>query len=452
MQASKQLTFRNYVGFGLGDYAFNLYFQGATLFMLYFYTDILGIEATVAGSIFLIATIWDALTDPLMGYFAGKTKSRWGRYRPYLLLAPIPLGLSYMFMFYQVSYTGTALIVWAAFLQILFRSFFTLGNIPYSSLSSEMTFDTQERSKLAAYRMFLGYAGALTVSVFTGSLMTAMNWLPTENGYFYVGIVFALLAGVLFLFCFQNTFELPPKTNTKNVSVKSALQMLQHNRPFWQICGFIMLGMAGVIIFYQSLTYYFKYNLQNEAALGQGMLSMFTCLMLSLPFWLQLSAKVGKRKTLMAGCSVLLLGSISFYFNPLAQTQIYWAYIHMAIIGMGIGCAAFSFWAMLPDTVEYGEWKTGIRAEAILFGLGLFFLKLSLGLGSFILGGLLESIGYVPNVSQAAETLQGIHTIATLGIAVSGMGIMAVMWFYPLTKELHGRIVEELNEKALPTI
>ncbi|MFK7906003.1 MAG: MFS transporter, partial [Chitinophagales bacterium] len=143
MQTSKKLSARNYVGFGLGDYAFNLYFQGATLFLLFFYTDILGIEAAMAGSIFLVATIWDAITDPLMGYFAGKTQSSWGRYRPYLLLAPIPLGLSYVFMFYQVSYTGTALILWAAGLQILFRTFFTLGNIPYSSLSSEMTFDSQ---------------------------------------------------------------------------------------------------------------------------------------------------------------------------------------------------------------------------------------------------------------------------------------------------------------------
>ncbi|MFK7907482.1 MAG: MFS transporter, partial [Chitinophagales bacterium] len=415
------------------------------LFLLFFYTDILGIEAAMAGSIFLVATIWDAITDPLMGYFAGKTQSSWGRYRPYLLLAPIPLGLSYVFMFYQVSYTGTALILWAASLQILFRTFFTLGNIPYSSLSSEMTFDSQERSKLAAYRMFLGYAGAMTVSVFTGTLMASMNWLPNENGYFYVGIVFAVLAAVLLIVCFQNTFELPQKMTSKNVSPKAALRMLKQNTPFWQICAFIMLGMAGVVIFYQSLAYYFKYNLQNEAALGQGMLYLFTCLMLSLPFWLQLSGKMGKRNTLMMGCLVIISGSISFYFNSLAQKEIYWTYFHMSIIGVGIGCAAFSFWAMLPDTVEYGEWKSGIRAEAILFGLGLFFLKLSLGLGSFILGILLDSIGYLPNVDQSVEALLGIHTLTTLGIAVSGIGIVLVMWFYPLTSELHGRILEELD-------
>ncbi|MEZ4885142.1 MAG: MFS transporter [Chitinophagales bacterium] len=448
MKTTKQLSFRNYLGFGLGDYAFNLYFQGATLFLLYFYTDILGIEAATAGTIFLIATIWDAVTDPLMGYFAGKTRTRWGRYRPYLLLAPIPLGLSYMFMFYQVAYTGTALILWAIALQILFRTFFTLGNIPYSSLSSEMTFNSQARSKLAAYRMFLGYAGAMTVSVFTGSLMAVMGWLPNENGYFYVGIVFAILAALLFVFCFQNTFELPPKPSAQGVSFKDTLQMLQHNRPFWQICAFIMFGMAGVVIFYQSLSYYFKYNLQNEAALGQGMMYLFTCLMLSLPVWLQLSAKIGKRNTLLAGCAVILLGSLTFYFNPWAQQQVYWAYVHMAIIGTGIGCAAFSFWAMLPDTVEYGEWKSGIRAEAILFGLGLFFLKLSLGLGSFILGLLLEGIGYAPNVDQSVEALQGIHAIATLGIAVSGVGIVLVMWFYPLTKEVYEGILEELNTEA----
>lgn len=447
MQHAKKLRFHNYLGFGLGDFAFNLFFQGATLFLLFFYTDVLEIEATVAGSIFLIATIWDAISDPLMGYLAGKTRSRWGRYRLYLLLAPIPLGISYVIMFYKPDLSGWHLILWAIIWQILFRTFFTLGNIPYSSLSSEMTLDSNERSKLAAYRMFLGYGGALCVSVFTSTMMSAMGWNPNALGYFKVGIIFAIIAAILFYFCFRNTFEIQRSNHQKNPTIGEALNMLKGNIPFLLLAGFIVLGMSGVVIFYQSLSYYFKYNLGQEGALGQGMLYLFVFLMLSLPLWLQLSLRFGKRNTLISGCVIMLLGSLSFYLNPLISEDVFWIYFHMSVIGIGIGCAAFSFWAMLPDTVEFGEWKSGVRAESILFGLGLFFLKIGLGLGSFILGFLLNGIAYVPNTVQSSDTLTGIHQITTLAMALPALGIIILMLPYRLTAKSHQQILEELQKR-----
>lgn len=431
---------KNYIGFGLGDFAFNLFFQGVTLFLLYFYTDILKINATQAGTIFLIATIWDAVSDPMMGYFAGKTRSRFGRYRIYLLLAPVPLGICYTLLFFQPNFTGLSLIIWVTFIQILYRTFFTIGNIPYSSLSSEMTYDSHERSKLAAYRMFLGYAGAMMVSVLTGKIMLAMNWLPTQNGYLYVAILFSFLAAIFFFICFKTTFELPQKSNQATFKRPEIIKMLKSNTPFWQLCGFIMLGMAGVVIFYQSLSYFFKYNLNNAAALGNGMLFLFSCLMAALPFWLWLSGKIGKRKTLITGCLVILFGSLSFYFNPLINNSLGWVYAQMGIIGTGIGCAAFAFWAMLPDTVEFGEWKTGVRAEAIIFGLGLFFLKFALGIGSFILGILLDYFQYHSDVDLADFTLNGIHGITTLSMAIPAVLIIAIMMNYKLNEDFYAEI------------
>lgn len=434
------MKLKNYIGFGLGDFAFNLFFQGATLFLLFFYTDILKINATQAGTIFLIATIWDAITDPIMGFWAGKTRSRFGRYRVYLLLAPVPLGICYTLMFFVPTFTGWYLIAWVTLIQVLYRTFFTFGNIPYSSLSSEMTKDSHERSKLAAYRMFFGYAGAMMVSVLTGKLMLSMNWLPNENGYFYVGIVFSILATILFLTCYFTTFELPYNIENQQFKIKDIRKMLKVNIPFWQLCGFIMVGMAGVVIFYQSLSYFFKYNLQNEAAFGNGMLFLFSCLMTALPFWLWLSGKIGKRKTLIIGCLVMFLGCISFWLNPLIYKNIWWVYAQMGIIGIGIGCAAFAFWAMLPDTVEFGEWKTGVRAEAVIFGLGLFFLKFALGIGSFILGNLLDFYQYIPDTDLSKFTLNGIHNITTLAMAFPAVIIILIMLKYRLNEELYEEI------------
>ena len=440
------MKLKNYFGYGLGDFAFNIFFQGTTLFLMFFYTDILKINSTQAGTVFLIATIWDAVSDPLMGFLAGRTRSRFGRYRIYLLVAPIPLGIFYTLMFYQPAFQGWQLLFWVTAIQILYRTFFTVGNIPYSSLSAVMTTDAHERSKLAAYRMFFGYAGAMMVSVLTGKLMSQLNWLPNEDGYLRVGVVFSLFAFILFLISYAYTFERTQATTQTQHKLKDIFKMLQTNRPFWKLCGFIMTGMAGVVIFYQSLVYFFKYNLQNEVALTNGMLLLFTCLMLFLPFWLWLSGKIGKRKTLISGCAVLVVGGLSFFFNPLLSQNISWVFAHMGLMGIGIGCAAFSFWAMLPDTVEYGEWSTGIRAEAMIFGLGLFFLKVALGIGSFILGLLLNYFEYTPDNSLSDYTLEGIHLITTLSMVFPAIVIILIMSTYQLNQPFYTKIIQEKKQ------
>ena len=441
------LKFKNYLGFGLGDFAFNLFFQGTTLFLLFFYTDVLGIAATTAGTIFLIASIWDAVSDPLMGFLANKTRTPWGRYRPYLLIAAIPLGISYTLLFYRPALSGPALFYWALMLQLLFRTFFTMGNIPYSSLSSEMTTDQQERSKLAAYRMFFGYAGALTVSYFTMLLITKMGWEPTGNGYFNTGIIFGITALILFTITFFYTFEQQATTTAPNFKFTDLFKLIRYNGPFLQLAAYILIGIAGVVFFYQSLSYYFKYVLQAETALGTGMLVLFLCLMATLPIWLKVSNHYGKKEALLMGCLWLLLSSLAFYFNPLVKQQLLWVYLHLGLIGIGIGCAAFSFWAMLPDTVEFGEWKTGVRSEGLLFGLGLLALKLGLGLGSFLLGQTLAFIEYVPNAAQSAATLASLHTITALCISIIAIFIALIVYRYPINRSTFQEIVNALKVK-----
>jgi GPH family glycoside/pentoside/hexuronide:cation symporter len=439
------LKFNNYLGFGLGDFAFNLFFQGTTLFLLFFYTDVLGIAAKTAGSIFLIASVWDAISDPIMGYLANKTRSPWGRYRPYLLIAALPLGISYTFLFYRPALSGVALFYWALILQLLFRTFFTMGNIPYSSLSSEMTANPEERSKLAAYRMFFGYAGALSVSYLTGLLMSKMGWLPTEDGYFNTGIVFGLVAAILFTITFLLTHEQNRADHSTDFKLSALFGIIRYNSPFLQLAAYILFGIAGVVFFYQSLAYYFKYILLAEASLGIGMLILFLCLMATLPLWLKISNRYGKKEALLMGCLWLLVSSLAFYFNPWVQQQLYWVYFHLGLIGIGIGCAAFSFWAMLPDTVEFGQWKTGIRAEGMLFGLGLLALKLGLGLGSFLLGHALSFINYAPNAAQSASTLNALHTMTALCIGTIAVIIGIIVYSYPIDRARFEEIVKALG-------
>ncbi len=447
------LTFANKLAYGLGDFAFNLSFQGAAIFLLIFYTDVLGIKAEQAGLIFLIATIWDAISDPIMGFIANRTNTPWGKYRPYLLFAAVPLGISYVALFYQPDLSYTGIVVYALLTHVLFRTCFTIGNIPYSTLATEMTYNEGERSSLAGFRIFLGMGGALVVGTLTKNLIDYFNQSNDSSAYVTVAMLSAMLAAVIFIISFYYTREQkhrPNQSKSPDFSLWKSLKMVSQNWPFLLLFGYMMLGMGCVAILTQSLNYYFTYQIKNTLAFSTAMFFLQGSMMLSIPLWVVIAQKNSKRNALLLGSFMVIIGSLAFYFEK--NPSLIWINSCLIFIGAGIGCGAFSFWTMLPDTVEFGEWKSGIRAEAVIAGLGLFSLKISLGLGTYILGLLLSNIGYVPNTSQSAETLAGLHSIASITPALAFSGIATIIWFYPINAIYHKRLIAELESRKKETL
>ena len=173
---SQRLSWTQKIGYGSGDFAFNLYWQGVSLYLFYFYTDVLGLPNSMAGIIYAVGSLWDAITDPAMGYAAERTRTRWGRYRPYLLFTPLPLALSYLLIFWHpgdVSITTMAVLALTG--QFFFRLFFTMASTPYSSLMARMTQDANDRAGMAGARMLFAYAGGFTVVVLTGVMLEAVG-------------------------------------------------------------------------------------------------------------------------------------------------------------------------------------------------------------------------------------------------------------------------------------
>lgn len=448
MSAKGSLSFSNQLGYGLGDFAFNLSFNGVIFYLYAFYTDTLKVDPILAGTIFLVAGIWDGISDPIMGYFAERTQSRWGKYRPYLLWGGLPLGLSYLLMFYPLTLSGTGLIVFLILTQVLYRSFFTLVNIPYASLAASMTQRPEGRASLATYRMFLAYAGALLVSSTTPLLIAKFEEsVSTGQAYFFAAALNAFLTVLLVWLCFAFTFEPPQVRAISPPPFLQGLGSLGKNTPFLRMIGFILVGMAGVTFFYQSLAYYFRYVLKQAAAQSTGMFWLFGALMLTLPLWNALARRTSKRTTLLMGCVHLSLGTLLFYFLLRPSPSLSLVYVMMAYMGIGIGCTAFSFWAMLPDTVEYGEWKSGVRSESLLFGIAMLALKISLGIGPQALGVWLSHIGYIANQSQTPDTLAGIHLGTSFALLLPGLGIALVMFAYPIDRDFHRKILQELAAK-----
>lgn len=445
MSATAPLPRFRRIGYGVGDIGFNLYFTTAALYLLYYYTDVLGLPAATAGWIFASALIWDAVADPVMGYLASRTRSRWGRYRPYLLFGAVPLAASWVLIFWPTSLTGGALILFTLAAHMLFRTVYTIVSMPYLSLSAAMTSDSAERGVLASIRMLSATAAGLCIAFFTLKLATALGGGNELRGFLYTAILYGGIAAVLHIGVFAATVEEAAVNEGPLPGVSDLWRMIRGNRPFWIVAGWLMAGSTASTMFGKTLPYMFKYDLNRADLIGPALASITACAMLSIPFWSWAMRRTSKRAVCAAGGVTGVIGYIVF---AAAGSAVPVLFVALAILGIGTGAAYLTFWAMVPDTVEYGEWQSGVRAEGIVFGLICFIQKAALGLAVGVLGELLSLVGYVANQPQTPDTLSAMRWLMCLGPAILGVIGVAVISRYPIDRDRHAALVNAIKERG----
>ncbi len=441
---AQPVTVKKRLGFGVGDFGLNLFWNMTNMFVLFYYTDVLGLPNTTAGTIVMGAMIWDGITDPLIGYFASKTRSRYGRYRPFILAGSVPLALSFALMFYKPDLEAAWLVAYVAASHILFRTFYTVVSIPYGSLTARITRDADERGRLAVYRMLFAASAGILVAGLTLGLADALGGGDQQTGFFRVAGIYAVFAALAVIACFFLTSEEGHDDGEKEEKpgFRDILRMLAANRAFLLVLAIVVIGNSGGTIYSKALLYYIKYNLNAEHLIGLMSAGLAIVVAAALPFWGWLSRRKSKQFVWLCGMVISVMTGIMIFLNPFEVPGVV---LPLVMFGAG-GASAhyFSLWACLPDTVEYGEWKTGIRAESVLFGLVSFGQKVSLGVAVGILGVMLDMIGYRANEVQSAETLDGIHFILTVLPMGFAFTCLVLVWRYPLTQKMHARISAEI--------
>ena len=446
-QAPPQLSIRARMGFGVGDYACNLYWQSVSFFLLFYYTDAVGLSAAQAGLIYLIASIFDGATDPLAGAVADRTRTRWGRYRGYVLFGGIPLALAFVLMYYRPPLLeGLALFAWLLGTHLIFRLTYTAVSIPYTSLSACITNDSNERASLAGYRIVFATLAAFTVVFFTQPIVAAFS---TEDhpayGFTVAAAVFAVLATLIYPLVFVSTTEHhePEASDHAGLSFAEYRRSLFSNGAFWSAVLAICAAVICTTALSKSVLYYFKYYLNDEANSRYALICMAALGLVVVPAWTMLTRLTAKRTVWGIATIWSLTALVLFAFVDIRSTPYMIAWYLFAHVG-SLGFS-YTFWAVLPDTIEYGEWRSGIRAESFVFGLGQFFLKVALGIGAGLFGWLLDLVGYVPNEAQSETTLAGLKWIM---VALPGAGVLlaaVAMSRFPMGRGDHGRIVQELR-------
>ena len=445
-----RLSFAENLGFGLGDTASNFFFQTFNIFLLYYYTDVFGIDSAAAGTMFLLTRLWDAINDPIMGIIADRTNTRWGKYRPYLLWMAIPYGIFGYLVFANPDLGQTGRIVYAYFTYSMMMMAYTAINVPYSSLMGVLSPSSHARTIASNFRFVGAYGGGLMISMYVRTLVERLGGGSELRGFQYTMGLFALASVILFWITFLTTRERVTPPEGQKQDVREEVRELVRNRP-WVILFFAAVFSTTFIATRDSVTiHYFKYVVKagNDAVfLGMDRTSLFLSvgrLMMMLGvLCVGFLVKLVDKKSLSA---FLTLGTaacwISFYFIP---ANLYGLMLGVNAAGsFMLGPTSALVWSMYGDVADYGQIRFGRRSTGLIHSASLFALKTGTMVAGFLGGWLLGVFGFVANRYQSVESLQGIVLMFSIIPAFFAICKAVALFLYPLNRQ---KVLE--NEQEL---
>lgn len=446
IQAANKLRVKTKVSYAMGDLGANIVCQSVALYYLYFLTDITFLKASLAGISLMLVRCVDAFSDPLIGYFSDRTKTRWGRRRPYLLFGSFGCGLFFFLLFtYLPIHNQGLLFVHATFSYLIFYVCFSLVNIPYSALTPDMTQDYDERTNLTAYRMTGAIIGMFIAAGLTSELI---KLFPTERmGFSLTAAGYGVLFVILTLIVFWGVREKKDYSTQHDDTPMFRLYLNSFkNRPFVMVLlAYIMVELA-IVLISSTLIYYMEYYMHKKELLSTIFLSMFGTALICIPFWALISKRMGKKWSYFMGIGLFSIAMICIFF--IKPENLLLLYLLAALAGMGLSTEFVNPWAMMPDTIEYNEFMTGKRNEGVFYGMQSFGPKLSGALAGLMAGEVLTLVHYVPKlVNQSSETLLGIRLIfCIVPVIFTGLGMVFIA-LYPISHKKYQEIVAELERR-----
>jgi glycoside/pentoside/hexuronide:cation symporter, GPH family len=410
---ANRLSLEEKFGYALGDTASNFYWKSFEFFLLIFYTDVFGISPAVAGTMFGVTRVIDALADPIMGSIADRTRTRWGRFRPYLLWMAIPFAAAGVLTFSTPDLDTGGKIVYAYLTYNFLMLAYTAINIPYSALMGVMTSDTQERTALSSWRFAGGFGGGLIVVSATPWLVSRLGGGDAERGWQLTMVIWGLLAAVLFFVTFTTTRERVEPPAEQKADIRREVKDLLTNGPWLVMFALGLITLTALIIRGQTTAYFFKYYVGDEALMSAfvstHMLAVIAGVVLTAPLTRLFRGKRNLYATLLAASGLLF--ALFYVIPPRATGTLIGLNIVVSFIG---GPIAPLVWAMYADTADHGEFTNGRRNTGLVFAAATMAQKGGGALAGVVNGVLLTSFGYVANVTQSPQSILGIRAMMSL--------------------------------------
>jgi sugar (glycoside-pentoside-hexuronide) transporter len=430
--------------FAFGDFAFNLYWQSIMLFLLFYYTEALGLPVATAAAIYTIATVWDGVANFIAGAIADRREPGRG-YGAVLILGSVPLGIACVLAYAPMPVGGIWGVAFVLVGHLLFRTAYAAINVPYLAMTARISSDSGDRAFVAGMRMLFGTLAWMVVALSTRPLGAWLSGSAVAADAFFASATFFALIGTAILVVVGASYReavVPPR-ETQPPSILAGVRAVLSNRAFVTLNLAMMAIIIAVTILNKSVLYYFKYFLGNEHAGEDALAWMGLVSAIAVPVWMLVQRRVGARNVWLAAASLCALGLAMFALLRIGRIDVMVVFLvtmQATIVGLH-----FAFWAMLPNTVEFGESTTGMRVEGAVFGVAALLQRVAIGISTAILGLGFDASGYVANVEQSAATLEGMRwTIALVPLLFFALSF-ALMLANPLGRGEHARIVKDLR-------
>ena len=411
--------------FAFGDFAFNLYWQSVMLFLLFYYTDALDLPIAVAAMTYMIASVWDGVANLVAGIMVDRRHATL-RYGAILLAGAVPLGACFMLMYMPPLMTGGWAIATILVAHLLFRTAYAAVNVPYLAMTARVSADGGDRAFIAGMRMLFGTAAAVVVALCTIPVGRWLAGATASQSYFASAILFAVVGTLILMLVGATYREGTTIQRPLPDSVRAVLVSLFRNRAFVTLSAAMMAMIVAITVINKSVLYYFKYLLNDPEAGQLALASMGVVSGVAIPLWMMLGRIVGLRALwfIAAGLGIAALGIFAAVdVHESALMQVFLIALQVMIVGLN-----FVFWAMLPNTVEYGEQATGLHIEGSVFGVASLLQRIAIGIATAILGWSFASAGYVANVQQSAGTLSGMRaTIVVVPVLFLALSCVAML-------------------------
>ena len=452
----ERLSVSTKLAFGAGDLGPAIATGVLSFFQLFFLTTVAGIPANIAGTILLVVKIWDALSDPVVGWLSDRTVSKHGRRRPWLLYGAVPFGIAFFLLWLVPPFGDAGKIVYYLVLMLIFNTLFTVVNVPYTALTPELTRDYDERTSLNAYRFAFSIGGGLFAATAHQIIITSFCVSPAEcqgvaqqPGYIAAGAFWGILIALPFFWCFIGTRERYATPLSKDeMSLFDQVRVALSNRPFLFVIGIYLCSWLAVQITASIIIFYVTFWLQNPDFIPLILLAVQGSAFIFLFMWNAVSRRIGKKAVYITGMSFWIAVQLALFFVQPGQEPL--ALILAVLAGVGIATAYLIPWSMMPDVIELDELETGQRREGIFYGFMVLLQKLGLALGLFLVGQVLAFQGFreeAPIGQQPESALLAIRLmLGPVPAVVLICGIVLAI-FYPITKQKHEEMLARIQTR-----
>lgn len=443
-RGTSRLPFGIKLAYGVGDVASNFFIVTTGMYLLFFMTNVMGINPALAGTMLLFPKLWDVISDPLMGAISDITRSRFGRRRIYLLWGAVPFGLSFFILFIQPHWAGEfANALHVSLLFALGCTAFTVINVPYASMVPEMSDDYKERMSIVSFRMSFASVGALLAGGLAIPIVEAGG--GGASGFRLMGLIFGVIIVLSCLVCFFGTKNAPMRPPKKEMPpLLEQVRIAAKNFPFMMLMGSYFFQALAVGIMMAGFIYYVKYAMALPETAMNIIFPIFLVTGIAfIPVWLAIGKRFGKIRSYRVGLVFFAVMTGSLFFT--SPGLLWLLYVQIFLAGIGFSSFQLFPFSMLPDTVEYDEMQSGLRREGVFSGMWSAGQKIAYSISPAIVGFALALSGFVTEGVQPQSVETGVRAVFCLIPALMIAASFIPFRKYTLTESEFERVKGEIK-------